>query len=327
MSTPEMRLYQRACLVVATEGLSGLYRRIIRKWPFNKPATARDSNNANADAVLLDNAKKDYQQLVDSFAKRSAKYGDLSRYYWYHTIDLGDGLVTPGDYDYRQSLPHFQFPEDMRGMNVLDVGSATGFFAFEFEKRGANVISVELPSIAEWDMPFGDDKEQTLRALMAYHQVHTLQELHHVHLDGPFQFCRKILQSKVQRCYSTIYDLSPETLGTDSFDLIFVGDLLLHTFSPFKALCTLAPLCRGTLVITHPLPLVEQHLPVMLYVGGEERYPGLDNRTWFLPNKSCFEAMLKRLGFKSITVKGNNAGILRREWIFYNGAIIHAVKQ
>jgi len=36
-------------------------------------------------------------------------------------------------YDFRQSLPCFQFPEDMRGMRVLDVGSATGFFAFEFE--------------------------------------------------------------------------------------------------------------------------------------------------------------------------------------------------
>jgi tRNA (mo5U34)-methyltransferase len=72
---------------------------------------------------------------------------------------LGDGLVTPGDFDYRPSLPLFQFPEDMRGMTVLDVGSATGFFAFEFEKRGASVILVELPSIADWDMPGGEDRE------------------------------------------------------------------------------------------------------------------------------------------------------------------------
>jgi hypothetical protein len=81
----------------------------------------------------------------------------LSKYYWCHTIDLGDGLVTPGDYDYRSSLPLFQFPEDMRGMTVLDVGSATGFFAFEFEKREAVVTSVELPSIADWDMPAGEN--------------------------------------------------------------------------------------------------------------------------------------------------------------------------
>src|SRR3954447_19802676 len=51
--------------------------------------------------------------------------GDVGLYYWYHTVDLGDGLVTPGLHDYRRSLGEFHFPEDMSGMNVLDVGSAT----------------------------------------------------------------------------------------------------------------------------------------------------------------------------------------------------------
>ena len=44
--------------------------------------------------------------------------------------------VTPGLYDYRATLDNFHFPENMEGMTVLDVGSATGFFAFEFERRG-----------------------------------------------------------------------------------------------------------------------------------------------------------------------------------------------
>jgi hypothetical protein len=79
---------------------------------------------------------------------------------WYHTIDLGNGLVTPGTYDNRKDLPRFQFPEDMSGMTVLDIGSATGYFAFEFERRGANIISVELPSIADWDMLLGEEKER-----------------------------------------------------------------------------------------------------------------------------------------------------------------------
>ena len=59
----------------------------------------------------------------------------LNRFFWYHTVDLGDGIITPGVYDYRKELEHFHFPDVMSGMRVLDVGSATGFFAFEFEKR------------------------------------------------------------------------------------------------------------------------------------------------------------------------------------------------
>jgi len=321
----ELKFYQRICLVVANEGLSGLSRRIIGKLSprgmFGRPA---DSHRVDADELLIANAKKEYQELLEAFAKRSAKYGDLSRYYWYHTIDLGDGLLTPGDYDYRFSLPAFQFPEDMKGMTVLDVGSATGFFAFEFEKRGARVVSVELPSIADWDMPTGLDREQTLKELMIQHRVNTIDELHHVHLDGPFQFCHERLKSKVQRCYCTIYELSPQRLGIDAFDLVFVGDVLLHTFSPFRALSALAPLCRGKLIIAQTMPSVVEHLPAMIYVGGESR--SQDCRSWFMPNELCFENMLKRLGFKSVTVVGKHKGVVRQEWFSYDRTIIHAVK-
>jgi len=73
--------------------------------------------------------------------------GDVGNYYWHYTVELPHGLVTPGIYDFRATWSCFPFPEDMRGMTVLDIGSATGFFAFEFEKRGAGVISVELPSL------------------------------------------------------------------------------------------------------------------------------------------------------------------------------------
>ncbi len=60
---------------------------------------------------------------------------------------------------------HSDFPENMSGMTVLDVGSATGFFAFEFERRGARVISVELPSLRDLDRFPGQDVESSLRKI------------------------------------------------------------------------------------------------------------------------------------------------------------------
>ena len=67
---------------------------------------------------------------------------------------------------------------------------------------------------------------------MAFHKVQTVEEVYHYHLDGPFQFCKNILKSQIRRCYSSVYDLSPEKLGAEGFDLIFAGDIFLLSFLP-----------------------------------------------------------------------------------------------
>src|SRR5262245_29064139 len=200
-----MKLYQRACMVVAQEGISGLCRRVARKcFPDRHEAErkAREEERQRADAARMaaemDADRQRYPRLVAEFNARAKElgHGDLSHYYWYHTIDLGDGLVTPGDYDYRYALPLYKFPADMRGMNVLDVGSATGFFAFEFERRGAKVVSVDLPSMTEWDIA-NTDREKELQGLTQWHHSASEQETYHSHLDGPFLFCKKLLKSNV----------------------------------------------------------------------------------------------------------------------------------
>src|ERR1700690_2219905 len=112
-------------------------------------------------------ASSDFLEQARRFTERAEQLGlaHADRYYWYHTIDLGDGLITPGMYDYRETISAFRFPEDMLGMTVLDVGSATGFFAFEFERRGARVVSVELPSLRDLDCFPGQDIQVSLRKI------------------------------------------------------------------------------------------------------------------------------------------------------------------
>jgi hypothetical protein len=173
-------------------------------------------------------------------------------------------------------------------------------------------------------MPLGQDREQTLKELMAFHRVDTVEEVQRFHLDGPFDFCHKALNSRVRRCHSTIYDLSPEKLGRNAFDVIFLGDVLLHTFSPLKALSVLAPLCRNTLIIAQSLPNVLDHIPMMVYNGGESR--NADSRTWFDPNRLCLEQMLKRLGFSTVRLVGRHKGVQRRDGWVYDRSIIHATR-
>jgi tRNA (mo5U34)-methyltransferase len=310
-----MKLYQRACLILAHEGVSGLCRRTLRKL------FVREQDRA----ALMDQARIEYARLVEDFRNHPEvqAFPEAANYYWYHTLDLGNGLVTPGDYDYRPVLPAFGFPHDMSGMRVLDVGSATGYFAFEFARRGADVTSVELPSLADWDITT-QEREATLRGLLNLHGAGSLEDVHRLHLEGPFEFCRRRLGVKVRRCYSRIYDLTPDKVGADGFDLVFVGDVLPHIFSPFQALDRLAALCRGTLVVAQDFIETLDRRPAMVYIGGDT--PGGDNRNWWLPNRVCLEQMLRKLGFGEVRAVGRHAGVMRRSWHHYHRTVIHAGK-
>ena len=274
---------------------------------------------------------------VEVFNRRAAQLGhaDIENYYWYHTIDLPDGLVTPGLYDLRGAVPNFGFPQDLRGKSVLDVGSATGFFAFEFAKRGAHVVSVELPSLYALDRFPGQNIEHTIEKIgemivpkslgevHRYVRKYTPEQLYFYLLEGPFEFCRKLLNAPVERCYSTVYELTESKLGR-TFDLVFMGDILLHTLNPLTALAAVAPLCRGTLVLSQTLPDEPGEKAAMHYVGGDS--PGSDEVSWWLPNKACIVQLLKKLGFASVTEVGRNTGVLRPSGYAYDRAILHAVK-
>lgn len=281
---------------------------------------------------------QEFARQTEAFNRRARELGlpDISRYYWYHTIDLGNGLVTPGLYDYRETISAFPFAEDMSGMNVLDVGSATGFFAFEFERRGARVTSLELPSLRDLDRFPGQSVKASLRKIerMIFPDHLELEsrrredpepELYRCLLEGPFRFCAERLGSKVDRRFSTIYDVSAEKLGVPpGFDLIFIGDVLLHTLYPLKALAALAPLCRGTMVIAQNLPDGPQEPPAMMYVGGAD--PAEDEICWWLPNRSCLVEMLLKLGFAEAGQIGWHSGVLQPGGHHFRRAILRARK-
>ena len=56
---------------------------------------------------------------------------------WFHRIDLGDGVVTPGIDDSPRKLEGLRIPADLTGKTVLDIGAYDGFFSFAAERRGA----------------------------------------------------------------------------------------------------------------------------------------------------------------------------------------------
>lgn len=146
--------------------------------------------------------------------------------FWYHTIDVGGGVATPGWFDLRHSLDLVPFP-DVRGKRVLDVGTFDGFYAFEAERRGAaEVVAVDVEDHESWDWP-ADARAGTAGAVRD------------PSVSGPpkgagFRLLAELTGSQVEWRPRNIYDLDPDELGR--FDVVIVGSLLLHLQNPVRAM-------------------------------------------------------------------------------------------
>jgi tRNA (mo5U34)-methyltransferase len=209
----------------------------------------------------------------------------MLQYQWYHTIDLGQGLITPGQYDHRPLIQHYGLPDRVAGKTVLDVGPAQGFFAFEFEKRGAaRVVTVELPRWSE------HDGSASLKASFQRDQV----DIHNEdYLHGALKFAIETRHSKVEQMYCNVYDLGPSTTGL--FDIVFCGSLLIHLTDPLRALYALRSVTRDYAIITTPLdPDRFARKPRALFHGV------VNGQAFWAPNMLCLEHWALAAGFNRV---------------------------
>jgi tRNA (mo5U34)-methyltransferase len=196
---------------------------------------------------------------------------------WYHRIEVAPGVVTPGINDSPAALAALDLPADLRGCRVLDVGTRDGFFAFECERRGADVIAVDVAPI-----------EQT-----------------------GFAVARRLLGAHVHYQRRSLWDLSPEADG--QFDVVLCLGVLYHLRDPLAALDLLRGLCRGTLHLeTAVLDPASSRVygaigewsrrapdfdrtPLMQFLPG--RAVNDDPTNFWLPNGACLQAMLEESNF------------------------------
>jgi tRNA (mo5U34)-methyltransferase len=218
-----------------------------------------------------------------------------SKYYWYHCVDLGNGVITDGDYDMHEVLPHYGFPERMDGMDVLDVGRGSGFFAFEFERRGAAVIATDICSFLDWDFVGGDEQREARRKAIGDEQGFTVE-----HITGAFDFASGVRKSRVTSKLINVYEMSPAAFGNRKFDLVFAGSITSHLRDPILAFERLYKLTKHRCIVASPAfenPAVA-HLPAMCLVGTMDS----DRRSWWVVNRMCLIEMLRCAGFKQVRI-------------------------
>jgi tRNA (mo5U34)-methyltransferase len=171
-------------------------------------------------------------------------------------------------------------PADLSGRTVLDIGCNAGFYSFEMKRRGAaRVLGI-------------DTDERYLEQARFAAQIQGLD----------VEFERR-----------SVYDVAE--IG-QKFDIVLFLGVLYHLRYPLlaldllhhvvKDLLVVQSMLRGSDTIRHFSPdypieetrvFSEPGFPRMFFI--EERYSH-DPTNWWIPNRSCLEAMIRVAGFELV---------------------------
>ncbi|MGI8984572.1 MAG: class I SAM-dependent methyltransferase [Acidimicrobiales bacterium] len=194
---------------------------------------------------------------------------EVGRIRWFHSIDLGNGIVTPGVDRSSRRLKSIHMPESLAGMSVLDVGTFDGFYAFEAERRGGRVTATDT---AVWRNP-------------------------DIGRSG-FDLARRVLGSNVQDREIDVLELSPETVGT--FDLVLFLGVLYHLPDPMRALERIASVTRHQLIMETHVDLLGSRRPAAAFYPRDELQG--DGSNWWGPNLAAGKGMLEAVGLARVEV-------------------------
>jgi tRNA (mo5U34)-methyltransferase len=186
---------------------------------------------------------------------------------WWHSFELPDGTVIEGVHSLdaqKQRIARFPIPADLTGKRVLDIGAWDGWFTFEMERRGAEVVAID-----RWDNPRFREMHAALGSRAEYRQIN-------------------------------VYELSPAALG--QFDVVLFLGVLYHLKHPLLALERVCSVTKSFAAV-ESFALTERYLPgvrveqyPLVQFFERDGFGGqFDN--WFAPTPQCLVGMCRTAGF------------------------------
>jgi len=163
--------------------------------------------------------------------------------WFYHTMDVPGVGTIPGEWDLRAGVDEYLGQLPLAGKRVLELGTASGFFCFAMERRGAEVVAFDIaPESLPDVIPYG--AYSGLAGLyLGLSRPGGLND----QLRNSFWYCYPRFRSRAKVVYGTIYHL-PADIGP--VDVATFGSILLHLRDPFLALANAARFTRETMIVT-----------------------------------------------------------------------------
>jgi len=180
----------------------------------------------------------------------------VRQFQWVHSIDLGNGIVTPGAWGQgnptiREAMNEIAF----RGRKVLDIGCWDGLHTFLAEQQGAaEVFATDLVN-----------------------QRNTPEQ-------PTFQLARAALKSSARYFPNvSVYDI--ETLGVKDFDIVLFLGVYYHLKDPLRALACLRRVMKDDgLLVVEGAVLKQRGCFANFYY--KEPFLG-DSSNWWVPTREC----------------------------------------
>lgn len=220
--------------------------------------------------------------------------------FWWHSIDLGEGVVTPG-----RKSPDLLAREwaalqlgDLSGKSVLDIGAWDGFFSFNAERHGAaRVVSLDhfvwMFDVAELTREW---KEGVRRPGRPEEWPQWRPDL----LPGKMGYdaAHRALGSGAEQVVGDYLEVDPQALG-GPFDVVLYLGVLYHMENPLQAM-------RKVFSLTAPggVAVVETEAVEVRGVKGmrlAEFFPGAelngDVTNWWAPTQEALVGLCTAAGF------------------------------
>jgi tRNA (mo5U34)-methyltransferase len=202
---------------------------------------------------------------------------------WWHSIDVGRGVVTPGakgadipggsQVFMQGELESLGLP-DLHGKTVLDIGALNGYYSFAAERLGASrVVALDY---YEWTG--GEDGRPTPGR-------------------AGFDVAHKILKSRVEPVLGDLMAIDLAALGR--FDVVLFLGVLYHLEDPLGGMRRVAELTSGLAVIESQAMTAgaaDAHALFEFFPGSELN---TDPTNWYVPNVAAIDGLCRAAGFAS----------------------------
>lgn len=226
--------------------------------------------------------------------------------FWWHSIDLGQGVVTPG-----RKPPELLATEwaalqlgDLAGKSVLDIGAWDGYFSFAAERHGAaRVVSLDH-FVWTLDVAQGwKDWEAGIK-----HQSGRPE-------DGPlwrpdllpgkkgYDAAHRALGSRAEQVVADYLDVDPQALG-GPFDVVFYLGVLYHMENPLQAMRKVSSLTAPGGILLIETEALEVHgaegMRLAEFFPGAELHGDVSN--WWAPTQETIVGLCTAAGFSRAEV-------------------------
>ena len=164
--------------------------------------------------------------------------------FWWHSIQLGEGITTPGEKSsevLEKELQSLHLP-NLSGKTVLDIGAWDSFYSFEAERKGAKSVSALDHYVWSMDLPamiaYWNECKRKGVVPKQYDEVPGMWQPADLPGKRDFDLARETLGSKVNPIVADFTSTDLKALG--EFDVTLYLGVLYHMHDPFRCLKRLA---------------------------------------------------------------------------------------